>query len=130
MAYFDDIFLLKSFTDTGEGYEALAALNAGHPVFESHFPGAPIVPGVCLMRQVEQLTSKYLSKPLKLTGVSNAKFINIVSANGVGEVLFSVTVDSDSLKAKATLGSPDGTVVYARFSMSFDADSSTDTDLQ
>ena len=31
-------------------------LNPGHPVYQGHFPGHPVVPGVCLL----QLTSVFL----------------------------------------------------------------------
>ena len=132
----DDIFILRTIVPREGGFDALVALNSAHPVFKSHFPGTPIVPGVCLMRQVELLASRYISMPLRLAGVSNAKFINIVSAahDGVGDVQFSVNFDRDqplgTLKVKATVSSPAGDMVYARFSMSFNADSSTDTDLQ
>ncbi|MCF6306409.1 MAG: 3-hydroxyacyl-ACP dehydratase [Flavobacteriaceae bacterium] len=50
-------------------------LNAAHDIFKGHFPGNPIMPGVCMMQIIKELTEKELSKKLLLQTSTNIKFM-------------------------------------------------------
>lgn len=54
-------------------------LNADHVIFKAHFPGNPIVPGVCTVRMVEECFSDHIRKPYRLYHLKNIKFLNIIS---------------------------------------------------
>ena len=58
---------------------ATIKLNPDHEVFEGHFPGNPILPGVCTLQIIKELTEKALNKNLFLKVTSNVKFMAIIN---------------------------------------------------
>ena len=54
-------------------------LNEKHKIFEGHFPGNPVVPGVCMVQMIKELLSSVLEKELILVTGDNLKFMNIVN---------------------------------------------------
>lgn len=50
-------------------------LNALHPIFDGHFPGQPVVPGVCLLQIVKDTLESALNYPVVLTKADYLKFI-------------------------------------------------------
>ena len=74
-------------------------LNAAHPIYQAHFPGNPITPGVCIVQMVGELLSRRLGRVLYLQKIVNLKFVSTISpvANPVIEVSFTAVTDNDSL---------------------------------
>ncbi|WP_028979567.1 hypothetical protein [Sporocytophaga myxococcoides] len=54
-------------------------LNEKHKIFEGHFPGNPVVPGVCMVQMIKEMLSSALGKELILVTGDNLKFMNIVN---------------------------------------------------
>lgn len=66
-------------------------INNKHSVFAGHFPGQPVVPGVCLTQMTVETLSKALNKPLQLTKGNNIKFLNVVDPTVNQILLFDIT---------------------------------------
>ena len=49
-----------------------------HEIFSGHFPGNPIVPGVCMVQIIIELVSKALARPVKLVRCDNLKFLRLI----------------------------------------------------
>lgn len=58
--------------------EAGIRLDAGHPVFAGHFPGRPVLPGVCQFELVRHLVQKRAGRPLNARSVRELKFLSPV----------------------------------------------------
>ena len=69
------------------------SLNASHPIFDGHFPGQPVVPGVCMMQIVKELLDKGTEKNTLLRHGSNIKFLNFIDPVKQPEVNISVQYD-------------------------------------
>lgn len=52
--------------------------NTTHRIFEGHFPGKPVVPGVCMMQIIQELLSRTLNKNLLIRKASNIKFLHVI----------------------------------------------------
>ncbi len=76
--------LLNSFFDivSGEIQEQSALyvirLNEKHPIFQGHFPGYPITPGVCVIQMAVDLFSQQLKREYVIHQVKNVKFLHII----------------------------------------------------
>ncbi|MEI6900867.1 MAG: hypothetical protein WCL00_13395 [Bacteroidota bacterium] len=53
-------------------------LNPKHPVYEGHFPGNPVVPGVCQVQIIRELVSDSLGKEVELFTSDFVKFMNMI----------------------------------------------------
>jgi 3-hydroxyacyl-[acyl-carrier-protein] dehydratase len=53
-------------------------LNPEHPIYKGHFPGNPIVPGVCQVQMIKELTSLVLKKDLVICKSDNIKFLSMI----------------------------------------------------
>jgi 3-hydroxyacyl-[acyl-carrier-protein] dehydratase len=57
---------------------AILRINWGHPIFEGHFPGRPVVPGACLLQIVKELVSMAIGSEVRLTRADQIKFISMI----------------------------------------------------
>ena len=53
-------------------------LNEKHPIFKGHFPGNPIVPGVCMIEMTKEVLAKAMDKKLQLKQANNIKFLAFI----------------------------------------------------
>lgn len=106
-------------TAPGECRELRIALRPDSPVYEGHFPGFPITPGVALIAMVrELLESRVFGLPgggLSITSVDDAKFLSPLTPE-MSPVTVCFTEISDG-SAKAEISSP--AALHARMSLSF-----------
>jgi len=50
-------------------------LNPDHPVYQGHFKGNPVVPGVCQVQIISELLSVVENSPLRIVQADNIKFL-------------------------------------------------------
>ncbi len=63
----------------GSGFMAEIELDPNHPVFEGHFPGNPILPGVCTVQIIKELLEQSVQKSLRMTKAGNIKYLGFVN---------------------------------------------------
>ncbi|WP_295938479.1 beta-hydroxyacyl-ACP dehydratase [uncultured Alistipes sp.] len=56
--------------------EADISLNAAHPLFEGHFPGKPVLPGVCQLHIVKELIELHTGRSVNCRSVRELKFLS------------------------------------------------------
>jgi 3-hydroxyacyl-[acyl-carrier-protein] dehydratase len=54
-------------------------LNGAHSIFGGHFPGNPVVPGVCQVEMIRELLVRESGVDLILSGADNIKFLAMIS---------------------------------------------------
>lgn len=80
MTLLNDFFYMTSNeADEKGGITYHIRLNPAHIIFGAHFPGNPITPGVCQIGMVEELVSLQEGKRLRITGISNIKYMNTLT---------------------------------------------------
>lgn len=82
-----------------ESLRAVLKINAEHPIFAGHFPGQPVVPGVCMMQMVKELLETTTLQPLRLATGLDLKFLSVIDPqrnNTVHvELLFNILASGD-----------------------------------
>lgn len=89
-------------------------------IFKAHFPGFPVLPGVCMVRVVTELAEKILCCRLSLSEMRNVKFLGVVSPVDTPEVDFTfdhLQISGHEVAAKGTV-SNNGTV-FSKFSLKY-----------
>ena len=58
---------------------AIIFVNEKHEVFKGHFPGNPIMPGVCMMQIIKELTEQITESSLIMQSLTNVKFMALIN---------------------------------------------------
>jgi 3-hydroxyacyl-[acyl-carrier-protein] dehydratase len=61
-----------------DGIRAVLEINPGHEIFKGHFPGQPVVPGVCMMQIVKELLETATGRSLRLHTGLDLKFLSVI----------------------------------------------------
>ncbi|TWW00916.1 3-hydroxyacyl-ACP dehydratase [Chitinophaga pinensis] len=93
--------------------------NAAHPVFEGHFPGRPVVPGVCMMQTVQELLEGMLQKKVILKKAANMKFLNMIDPNSHPRVEAAVQYKLQEGEIKVTASLKYEEITFMKFQGTF-----------
>jgi 3-hydroxyacyl-[acyl-carrier-protein] dehydratase len=77
----DDFYTVSDLNMEGNSINAILTLNENHPIFGGHFPGEPVVPGVCMMQMVKEITETALGLKLQIANASEVKFLMVINPN-------------------------------------------------
>lgn len=99
------LYTLEQEQSAGETATYQVLWNAAHPVFEGHFPGRPVVPGVCMMQTIQELLERLLQKKVLLKKASQMKFLNMIdpTANPQVEIGVQYKLQDGEIKVTASL---------------------------
>jgi 3-hydroxyacyl-[acyl-carrier-protein] dehydratase len=118
MKLLDSLYTIVSETANESGHEFELKLNPEHFIYQAHFPGEPITPGVCIMQIAVELFEVALKTPIALNTVKNIKFLRIISPNEVTDVKYSlqkITKEDGLLKVQVTVSAAEE--IYAKLSL-------------
>ena len=73
-----DFFHIRMLQTSDNTVTATLELNAAHAIFEGHFPGQPVVPGVCMMQMVKEVTERVLGRETRLVIADQLKFLALL----------------------------------------------------
>ncbi|WP_035646575.1 3-hydroxyacyl-ACP dehydratase [Flavobacterium sp. ASV13] len=86
-------------------YTITILVNEKHEVFKGHFPGNPIMPGVCMIQIIKELTEKITQETLMIQTLANVKFMALINpeVNPELRLELDITTTEDNLvKVKNT----------------------------
>ncbi|GAA3761873.1 3-hydroxyacyl-ACP dehydratase [Flavobacterium ginsengiterrae] len=101
-----DFYEVLSQEKTGDTkFNIRILVNANHEVFKGHFPGNPIMPGVCMIQIIKELTETITQSSLMIQTLSNVKFMALINPEINPELLLELditTTEDDLVKVKNT----------------------------
>ncbi|MEO6521768.1 MAG: hypothetical protein ABIN91_08820 [Mucilaginibacter sp.] len=110
-----DFFIFTDLHTEENIVKANIKLNAAHPIFKGHFPDQPILPGVCMMQMVKEMTEYYLDKKIRLEKAQDLKFLSFVNPdqNKLIQVELKINIDESRIWVEARL--LDNAIVLFKF---------------
>ena len=84
-------------------YLAMILINEEHEVFKGHFPGNPIMPGVCMTQIIKELTEQITESSLFMQSLSNVKFMALINPFNTPELRLELDIsltENDLVKVK------------------------------
>lgn len=84
---------------------AIIFVNKKHEVFKGHFPGNPIMPGVCMMQIIKELTEQITESSLIMQSLTNVKFMALINPEVTPELRLELDItitDEGLVKVKNT----------------------------
>jgi 3-hydroxyacyl-[acyl-carrier-protein] dehydratase len=84
---------------------ATVVFNADHAVFKGHFPGRPVVPGVCMIQAIREMMEDILETSLRIVAADNIKFLNMIDPSEKKSVTVDIyyKTDQNNFEITATL---------------------------
>jgi 3-hydroxyacyl-[acyl-carrier-protein] dehydratase len=106
--------------DKGTKFSVIIELNPSHEIFTGHFPGNPILPGVCMVQIIKELLINYLNCKLTLKNAGSIKYLTVIDPRVNKTIQFDLeteNMENGDISCKAVLNS--GPVIYCRFKGEF-----------
>lgn len=78
-------------------------IDPTHRIFDGHFPGQPVLPGVCTVEILKEIVSEAKGRTYKLKEAHNMKFLSLVDPSQMNKLFFQVnyTEEDNMLKINA-----------------------------
>ncbi len=90
-----DFYKVQSLEKTeNQKYLATVLINENHEVFKGHFPGNPIMPGVCMMQIIKELSEQITESSLIMQSLSNVKFMALINPFITPELRLEIEISS------------------------------------
>ncbi len=118
-----DFYQVEEFLHAVTGAcQVTLSMNPEHPIFEGHFPGFPVVPGVCMIQITKELLEQALGRETRLVTARNLKFLTILNPNENkiihSELIYDVE-ESGRISVENCLRIPDGGTVFFKMKGTF-----------
>lgn len=105
MQILTDFYTVIKQEQTADTVIFMLRLNPAHPVYQGHFPGMPVVPGVCMLQMVKECVSAFTGSRVRYETVTACKFLAVVNPEGEDLFVISFTLrEGRLLQATATVG--------------------------
>lgn len=91
--------------------EAEISIDAKHSIYEGHFPGNPVTPGVVQLEMVKEILGTHFNRPIQLRSLTTSKFLAVLNPVTNPEATFKMTVteqEDQSLKVAGQLSNSEG----------------------
>ncbi|HVM89861.1 MAG TPA: hypothetical protein VMT76_16865 [Puia sp.] len=75
----ENFFTIKYIHQDENAVKASLGLNAGHKIFDGHFPQTPVVPGVCMMQMAKEVLEDAIGKGTRVVAASHMKFLTVIN---------------------------------------------------
>lgn len=114
-----DFYSILSVDRNDNLYSAAIVFNPHHPVYEGHFSGFPIAPGVMLTHLIKELCETELKRKLTMERAGDIKFLKmIIPTDGSPyTVKIDFNFDADVVDVKAMISREDS--IYLKLNARF-----------
>ncbi len=115
-----DFFHITELEKNETGVHAGLHINADHKIFEGHFPGQPVVPGVCMMQMIKEIFENATGRATDLVKANEMKFMVIIDptkTNIVKASLNYILNENEPVNLSAVISS--GETIHFKFKGQF-----------
>lgn len=99
----NDFYTCQDAIPGEQEYSCRIIFNPEHAIFKGHFPGNPVVPGVCMMEIVKELLQQQVKVPLMLQSTGNVKFLQLITPGISPGIKVEWKKNNEDYQVKATI---------------------------
>ena len=99
-----NFYKIDAFETVSETTSVTITINKNHEIFKGHFPNNPVMPGVCMMQIIKEITEEVTSKTLFMEKCSNVKFMALINPdiNNILNLVLNISETDGIIKVKNT----------------------------
>ena len=109
----DRFYTVEFFENSSAGFVCGVIFPAGHEIYQGHFPGQPVVPGVLQIQTVRELTEKAVGRVMFINEVVSAKYLRMI-VPGVSVLRVEAVLKGESDAISLTAVIKDAESVYSK----------------
>jgi 3-hydroxyacyl-[acyl-carrier-protein] dehydratase len=114
----NNLYTIQSLSESDNQMEATINLLADHAIFSGHFPGQPVLPGVCMMEMVAEVMGVYLKSSFRISGGPLIKFLRMIDPRINPLIHLEIKYHSSSQTTLVTGRIFSGSDVFMKFQLS------------
>lgn len=106
--------------ETAGSLSYVIRLNPDHFIYEAHFPGEPVTPGVCILQMAQELLALEVNENLELKKIKNAKFTAVISPDRSTELIVAfptIEIGKEEVACQCVISNIQLDLVYAKLSI-------------
>lgn len=105
-----NFFKILSTTETENDLEVAIEINSNHEIFKGHFPGNPVVPGVCMVQMLTDVLNERHQQSLVVSSAKVIKFTQVINPIEAENLVFLIKEEAmeNGWKVQAQLNSKAG----------------------
>lgn len=115
----DKLYTVLGSESEGQSVKARISFDRSHPIFDGHFPGHPVVPGVCMMQILKEVMEDHTTQKLQITNGDNMKFLAIINPDENKEVNVDISYTDSEGRYLVTGSLQAGPVTFFKFKGTF-----------
>jgi 3-hydroxyacyl-[acyl-carrier-protein] dehydratase len=114
----NNLYTIQSISESDHQIEATIRLLADHAIFSGHFPGQPVLPGVCMMEMVAEVMGVHRKSSFRISGGPLIKFLRMIDPRTTSEIQLEIKYQSssDSMTTSGRIFS--GPDIFVKFQLS------------
>jgi 3-hydroxyacyl-[acyl-carrier-protein] dehydratase len=95
--------------------KADVTLNPLHKIFEAHFPGRPVLPGVYMMQMVKEVAEAWINKKIRLVLGQDLKFLSVINPEDNPLIQMELKISAEGEKIRIVAQLLTNSVVFFKF---------------
>jgi len=116
----NDLYTVEQIVGEGKKLIVLIRINPLHDIFKGHFPGNPVLPGVCIIQILKEILASHLGNMVVLVKIDIIKFLSFINPEMNNKINLDMEINepgNDIIFCNACLFFE--SVVFCRFRGSF-----------
>lgn len=110
-----DFYTIQQFDASENQITARLSLNKDHKIYQGHFPGQPVVPGVVQLQMIKEMMEKSFGKEMFLNEIISAKYLNMINPLTTDMIDIEINLKGDEPMAyKIDAKISDNDIVYLK----------------
>ncbi len=99
---YQPLYQIESIKKDGNRATVNVVIDPQHVVFDGHFPGHPVMPGVCQIDMIREICEKLLNQPLQLYQSDQIKFLKVIDPTIHHKLLISLELSEIETRFRFT----------------------------
>jgi 3-hydroxyacyl-[acyl-carrier-protein] dehydratase len=92
---FTDFYQIDHINRSDLGTTFYIKLNPNHFIYNGHFPGQPVLPGVCALQIIKECAQQLINRKLQYKRITLCKFLRFVDPVQNSEIMLTVSVNEN-----------------------------------
>lgn len=115
MQLLDSYFKILAHTLSEDTHVFEVEMLASHPVYEGHFPGNPVSPGVCNMQMIKECAEQVIGHAADLVEVKQYRLTGVIAPQLTPRLTIALTLAAEADAMRLTARVSHGETVYIDF---------------